>query len=173
MTEEIFQNLTKERSVHLANWPEINVKPNIKLIQNMSDARDLVEVVHAARKSEGLPVRQPLQSIKVSVPFAKLPKGIEEIIKEEVNIIDVFWKKGKEIEVELNKEITPRLEVEAKTRDLIRRIQQERKNLGVGLWQKVIVTSDWLPDDSKLIKRVKTNTLTEKLTQGKFKVEKI
>jgi isoleucyl-tRNA synthetase len=173
ISEVVFRNLTKERSVHLSKWPHLDINVDEKLIQQMSNARELVEVIHAARKMNKLPVRQPLQSVNVSVPFEKLPRNIEEIIKDEVNIKEVVWKKGKDIKVKLDKRITPRLEEEAKTRELIRKIQQERKNLGAGLDQYIKVKSDWLPKDEDLRQKIIKNTLSKDLLRGKFRVEKV
>ncbi|RJQ37975.1 isoleucine--tRNA ligase, partial [Candidatus Microgenomates bacterium] len=51
LAEEIFRNLTKEESVHLADWPEFNEKLiDNKLEKEMSSAMELASVIHALRK---------------------------------------------------------------------------------------------------------------------------
>ena len=101
-------------------------------------------------------------------------KSLEKLIKDEVNVKSVGWGKlkGTELKVELDTKITPQLKEEAETRKLIREIQVARKKLGIGLDEKVNVTSSWLPDDAKLISRLKTTTLAAKLQKGKFGVKK-
>ena len=82
------------------------------------------------------------------------------------------WEKGKELEVKLDTKITPKLEEEAKTRELVRKIQEERKNMGVILTQKIVVVNDWFPKDKKLTQWLQSKTLAIKLEKGGFKVKK-
>jgi isoleucyl-tRNA synthetase len=162
-------NLTKEESVHLVDWPKTG-KVNINLVTQMTELRNIVERVHAKRKEVGIPVRQPLQSIKVVSPGQKPSKELLVLIKDELNIKEIDWTKGGEVSVKLDTRMTPGLEEEAKTRELIRRIQQERKRLGINLTQKVNVKSPWLPLSNELVQRVHRRTLSDKLEKGNFKV---
>ncbi len=72
----------------------------------------------------------------------------------------------------MDTKITPELEEEAKARDLIRKIQEERKNMGMNLTQKINVYTPWLPKNKDLVEKIKKKTLTEDLREGEFKVEK-
>jgi len=173
ISEAIYTNLTKEESVHLSSWPEtrkINEEEE-DLLKKMQKLRELVEMIHSARKEKGIPVRQPLS--KVTVKSADIVAFGEEIIKvakDEVNIKNIVFEKGAN-EIELDTKITPELEEEAKARDLVRKIQEERKTLGLSLKSKTMVTSPWLPENKSLIDWVKTKTLSQKLQLGdSFKV---
>mgnify|MGYP002624401150 FL=1 len=171
MSDVIYTNLTKEKSVHLADWPRREFKVNEKLIEDMANMRMVVEEVHKERKTEGIPVRQPLASLTTKTPFA-VPRDIKPLLLDEVNVKKWNVTRGKTLESKLDTEITPELEEEAKARELIRKIQEERRDKGVELRDKVKVTSPWLPENKELLERVKTKTLATDLSQGKFKVTK-
>ena len=175
LSEEIYRNLSKEESVHLSNWPESGkVTPGQKrLIKEMKFLREVVEKTHAARKKAKIPVKQPLQSIEVVSPIRILDKELLELAKEELNIHEIHWLRGKELFVKLNTQIGLRLKEEAKTRILIRKIQMERKSLGLDLGQKVNLTNPWWPEDKKLRQIILTKTLGRKLNKGNFEVEKV
>ncbi|MBI2420540.1 MAG: class I tRNA ligase family protein [Candidatus Levybacteria bacterium] len=59
ISEEIYTNLTGEESVHLADWPDYDetlIDKNLN--QEMKQAREIVESVHAKRKEANIKVRQ-------------------------------------------------------------------------------------------------------------------
>lgn len=171
--DAIYTNLTKEESVHLSDWPDSSKKTDDKLVVEMKEVRKIVEMIHAARKLAGIPVSQPLAKVKVvGESIKELDKELIDLIKDEVNIREIEFTKGEE-KVELDMKITPELEEEAKSRKLIRKIQEERKNMGLDLTQKVDATSDWLPRDEKLRHRIMQKALVNKLSLGEFKIKKI
>ncbi len=171
--DAIYTNLTKEESVHLSDWPDSSKKTDDKLVVEMKEVRKIVEMIHAARKLAGIPVSQPLAKVKVvGESIKELDKELIDLIKDEVNIREIEFTKGEE-KVELDMKITPELEEEAKSRKLIRKIQEERKNMGLDLTQKVDATSDWLPQDEKLRYRIMQKALVDKLSLGEFKIKKI
>ena len=178
MADMIFINLTKLPSVHLVDWPdEVQIKKiqdivgeesqREKLIREMLFVRDIVEKGHSLRKSLNIPVRQPLNSITV---YAKeeCDSGLVRLIEDELNVKKVIWKKKSELEVEFDTKITPDLEEEAKTRELIRKIQQKRKDMGIMLSQYVKVSSPWLPKSNILIQNIKNTALVSQLQHGVF-----
>ena len=183
MADAIFVNITKMDSVHLTAWPSPENLHFLKelhdtnkgLIDHMSLVRKVAEKGHSERKQKAIPVRQPLQKITVQY-FKKLPsKDLLDLIKDELNVKEVQWKIKKDIvepEVKLDTKLSPELKEEGKTRELIRRIQKERKQMGVRLAEKVNVSSPWIPSDSALIKRIYGKTFAEKLSKGEFKVRK-
>lgn len=171
-SEAIYRNLTGKQSVHLTDWPTAtNLTSGEKeLIKQMSITREIVEKAHAARKEARIPVRQPLRSIEVVSGGKEIDTQLLELVKDEINVKAVEWRKGDSLAVKLDTTITKELEEEAKTRELIRKIQLERKKLGLTLVQKVNVTSPWLPRSKKLVDWLKRKTLTEVLEEGDFKV---
>lgn len=171
----IYRNLTKEESVHLTKWPkeEEITKEEEKLISDMEKAREIVERIHAERKGLRLATRKPLLSVEVPTEFTNLDQEILKIVSDEVNIKEIKLIKGSNNEkVKIDTTMTPQLEEEAKARELIRQIQEERRNLGLNLTQKVKVTNSWIPKDQKLKERILKKTLTESIDSGDFKVVK-
>ena len=177
ISDAIFINLSKTDSVHLADWPNnkeielINTwlgKPAEveKLMDQMAIVRKIVERGHARRKEKGIAVRQPLTSITVYLN-QKLNPQLYKLIKDELNIKKVLWKKAKELEVKLDTKITPELEEEAKTRELVRSVQQKRKDMGIDLTQKVLINSPWLPKSKNMIQYLSSRTLAKDIKKGK------
>jgi isoleucyl-tRNA synthetase len=174
ITELIFKNLTKEESVHLSDWPAIlPEKPKEeRLVAEMAVAREVTELAHALRKEKGIAVRQPLA--KLSVKNFVFGKDVMKIIKEELNVKDVVSEKGKgELSVELDTVITPELQAEAEIRDLVRKIQDERKKMGLNLTQQINVSVEKIPSNKKLTHWMTRKAQILNLTQGAFKVEKV
>jgi isoleucyl-tRNA synthetase len=180
MADMMFRNLTKLGSVHLTDWPDKTQVNRIKdlvgskkdaegLIYQMGLIRKIVEKGHSERKNNSIPVRQPLNSITVYISDV-FDERLIKLIEEELNVKKVIWKKGKELKVEFDKKITPELEEEAKTRELIRKIQQERKNMGILLTQKIKVANPWLPKNNILLQNIKKIALVSHLEHGEFKI---
>ncbi len=161
IADEIYMNLVGEQSVNLADFPTSDAKLIDKnLDEQMVLARAIVEKAHSARKEAGIKVRQPLASLTYGED--KLPAEIEEIIADEINVKNVIAKKGSKII--LDTKLTPELEAEGQSREIIRSIQQARKDAGCNLAEKVTVT---LPDWPKEFEEeIKKQTLTSKLVKG-------
>lgn len=169
ISELIYTNLTKGESVHLSDWPESEIlsKKDIDILNNMRLVREIVEHWHSIRKQRNIPVR---------VPFARLEltnTGLEDyadLLKDELNIKEIIFGKNENY---LDDKITPELKEEADTRDLIRKIQSLRKELGTALNDRVKVTAPWIPTDIKMLDLLKSKTLCDVLEKGDFKVLKI
>lgn len=175
ISDEIYTNLTGEKSVHLADWPTWNENLMDKNLEaEMDKARKVVEVVHATRKFHGIKVRQPLEGFSYSIP-KRLSKGIEKLMAGETNVKNVRFD---ELEsrfdapiVSLNKELTRELISEGEAREIVRRIQEERKKLGTSLNEKVNVFIENFPNNYE--KYIKNEALVDNLTVSKhFRVEK-
>ena len=175
MAESIYRNLTKEESIHLSDWPELQEDLGTKtigLIDEMQKIREIVEKTHAIRKELGIPVRQPLLKLEVE-NFKLQTSELTKLLLDELNIKEVTFKEGKgEIVVKLNTKITPELKEEAEVRDLIRKIQDERKRLGLDLTQKVNVSLDKLPESKELTQWMIKKAQILNLKKGVFRVIK-
>jgi len=175
LAEEIYKNLTKERSVHLTNWPRAqNSFIDILKEEEMDLVRKICELGHAARKKEKIRVRQPLQLIKVKMNSnKKISDDLIQLIKEELNVKNVvFEKKEGEIEVELNTVITPELKAEGEARELVRQIQELRKKKGCSLDEKIEVIAPFWPLEFE--DYIKKEALVSSLKKGKvLRVERI
>ena len=172
ISEVIYKNLTGEESVHLSLWPEFKYHEDKKLMESMQNIRLVVEKVHAIRKEKQIPVKMPLNSLVTVAPFEPPSPELYGYLMDELNIKRWSVTKGEVLNNILDTKITPDLEEEAKARELIRQIQEERKKLGTNLTQRINVTSPWLPGNKALIQKIKSKTLAEVLLEGPFKVTK-
>lgn len=170
MVEEIFKNISNKESVHLESWPQTKLKiltqAEKNLIKGMSLVREICELGHSQRKKAGIKVRHPLQSIEVKIDDVKLlNKSLEELIKDELNIKEVKTLKSKELRVILNTKINPELQKEGQARDLIRQIQNARKNAKCGLDQLITVYLPSWPEEFE--KEIMRKTLVKSFKKGK------
>ena len=169
ITETIYTNLTKEESVHLTDWPESS-KPEdseIKLLSDMKVVRKIVEHWHAVRKEKNVPLRQPLSKLELT------DTGLDDysdLLKAELNVKDIVFNSSKN---ELDLMITSELKEEADTRDLVRKIQAARKEIGTALNDSVKVTAPWIPTNETMLEFLKSKTLCIALELGEFNVTKI
>lgn len=113
-----------EESVHLAPWPELH-SFDLDLINDMEHVRELASRGLEARERVGIRVRQPLATLTAK----SLPKdqGLRDILADEVNVRDVVENSNLESEVELDVTLTDELKEEGTLRDLMRRVQEWRK----------------------------------------------
>lgn len=129
ITEEIYKNLTNEESVHLANFPTADeLLINKELNGKMLNTRNIINEALQLRAKNKIKVRQPLSELIIT--NYKMQEEFIEIIKEEVNVKTVTIKSGSESKVELNTEITEDLKLEGYAREIIRFIQEMRKEAG-------------------------------------------
>ena len=125
-------------SVHLSDWPEAG-KWDDQALKDMAEARMFVASGLAARAAAGIKVRQPLASLK-TFSLQALSDDLAKIIAEEVNVkaIDqVTGKAGTGSPTELNTEISAELRLEGLARDVIRLVQQTRKQAGLAADDKI------------------------------------
>ncbi len=173
LSEIIYTNLTKEDSVHLTEWPVIDYKPDSELIETMRKVRLVVEKAHSERKLKGIPIRQVLSKLEVTNLYID-NEDIVKLIKDELNVKEIVFIKGKgEVNVKFDTKITPDLEEEAKTRDLIRKIQQKRKEMGISLNEQIYLKNLWFPKNNNLIEKIKKTCIVSKYSIGDFEIEKL
>lgn len=148
----------KKESVHLENWPTIDVgnnkTENGKLLENMNIVRSVVEKAHAIRAEKGIKVRQPLQKLKISVRSRsafggknnQFSKELLDIIADEVNVKEVIVDDKIKDEIELDTHITNELRIEGNVREMVRQVQMLRKNNGLIPSDKIVL-SYYSPDE--------------------------
>jgi isoleucyl-tRNA synthetase len=92
VTEEIYRGLTGERSVHLADWPDVADLPSDRdLVGTMDRVRDVCSAALSIRKAQGLRVRLPLPSLTVAGADADALAPFAEIVQDEVNVKQFQW----------------------------------------------------------------------------------
>jgi isoleucyl-tRNA synthetase len=147
ISEEMYRNLTEDTSVHLTDYPLGDQSLlNDKLVSEMKVVRLVVELGHSKRKEVELKLRQPLASATYWTQN-QLDGDLEKIIAEELNVKEVKFEKGSELNVELDTNITQELKEEGEARDLIRSIQALRKEQNLTLKDRIEVTAPAWPKE--------------------------
>lgn len=173
ISEEMYRNLTEDESVHLTDFPKGDATLLDKdLVHDMKLVREIVEHGHSVRKEEGIKLRQPLASVKYSA-IKELSQELAQIVAEELNIKQVeFDKKQENLLVALDLTITGELAKEGQARDLIRSIQQLRKEQNLTLKDKIEVSlPDWPEQFEEMIKKATNAVKLEK--SDALKIQKL
>jgi isoleucyl-tRNA synthetase len=90
VTEEVWRGLTGERSVHLADWPDVADLPSDPaLVAAMDRTREVCSAVASLRKANQLRVRQPLPELTIVAADAESLADFTRLIVDEVNVKDV------------------------------------------------------------------------------------
>jgi isoleucyl-tRNA synthetase len=105
-----------------------------ELRQQMSVVRRLVATGLAARNTAGIKVRQPLRA--VTIAERPLDPGLESILLEELNIKGARYQ-GAGGGLTLDTEISQELKLEGLARDLVRKIQELRKQSGFAVEDRI------------------------------------
>ena len=93
LTEEIYQNLTKEESVHLADFPVENKDLfEEKIEERMDLVRDICSLGRFAREEVNIKVRQPIRSLILPKEDQKTIGDLLPIIQEELNVKEIEFK---------------------------------------------------------------------------------
>lgn len=144
LSEEIYLGLKKGRmaeSVHLCDYPEPDKKSiNKNLEEKMALARQVVAQALAERASAGIKVRQPLGQLMIKSEKLKAERQLLDLIKEEVNVKKIVFDSALKAEVKLDKKITKELKEEGAARELVRQIQDMRKELGLTRKDRIAVS---------------------------------
>ena len=137
LAEELYIKLTGGESVHLLDWPT-GGHVNELLIRDMAFVREIINDGLSQRARAGLKVRQPLESASIRDEKGILNSEFNEIIKEELNIKEVFTHNRSETDlVVVNLQITPELRREGLSREVIRHIQNSRKQAGLDVDDRI------------------------------------
>ena len=94
----------------------------------MSRTREVVTAALEKRAQANIKVRQPLASLTTS---AVLAEEFAQIVKDEVNVKEVMTDESADELAQLDTEITPELKEEGELRELVRTIQDARKEAGL------------------------------------------
>jgi isoleucyl-tRNA synthetase len=171
VSEHIYRELSGNReSVHLEDWPAVATEfIDETIILHMEVVRKIVEVGLSERAEQGFKVRQPLQ--KITVSNSEVPTEYTELIKDEVNIKEVVFAKDDsgEIKVELDTELTEELKNEGLLREMVRTINQLRKQKGLTVADRIVIKYDSANLKeifAKIGASLKEQTLTDEILEG-------
>jgi isoleucyl-tRNA synthetase len=113
----------------LSKWPSFD-QADQSVLASMVSVRQAVNDGLAERAKAGIKVRQPLASATISSPNS-ISRDLEQIIAEELNTKKIVVKSADELSVVLDTNITQSLKNEGLARDIVRNIQQARKDSGL------------------------------------------
>lgn len=87
VTEEVWRGLTGGRSVHLTDWPGVDLAPaDDALVAAMDQVRSVVSTALGLRKAAGVRVRQPLHVLTVAVDDADALAPYRDLLAAELNV---------------------------------------------------------------------------------------
>lgn len=90
VTEVVWKNVTKGRSVHLSDYPAATDYPlDLQLVDDMDEVRKVCSVALALRKKTGHRVRQPLASVTVVKANCKTLTDFKDLLQDELNVKSV------------------------------------------------------------------------------------
>lgn len=168
LAEELYRKLTGGLSVHLLDWPRAGHINEI-VLSEMSATKDAITLGLSQRADNGIKVRQPLASVTVWNAFSIGEASEEyndyiEIIRDELNVKEIVLKndtdssmagKSQTVRVELDLKITPQLKREGLMREVIRHVQQIRKQAGLEVNDRIELSVE--SDENELIAMLKDN----------------
>ena len=93
-TEEIYKNLTGLESVHLSDYPKYDEDLiDLDVERQMDLVRDICSLGRNAREEANIKVRQPISKLYLKGDNEKIIGNLISVIKEELNIKEVIFKK--------------------------------------------------------------------------------
>lgn len=176
-SEEMYKALnlpsvTDLSSVHFDFYPKVKtLTPADKsLLEQMKSDREVVSKFLAERIANKLPVRQPLASVKTSQKIY-----FKDIVKNELNVKEILDESTEDL---LDINITEDLKIEGMAREIIRKIQDLRKEQGLRISDDIQATYIEDEDTKKVVLKygedIKKKTICLKLEPSdKYSVKKV
>ncbi len=178
IAEDLWQKVSgynftdNDKSVHLESWPTSSniLDGKSAVLNDMETVRKIVEAGLAQRDAKGIKIRQPLPYYATDI-VAGLGAEFIEIIKDELNILEVRFGIN-----ELGTEMTDDLRLEGYKREMVRIVNNLRKNANLTIADRVVI---YWQSDGKFVQRVarelanelKKDTLSIDIKNEKTEVE--
>ena len=92
ISEEIYQNLTDEESVHLSDFPKYDESLiNDAIEEKMDLVRDLISLGRNVREEQKIKVRQPIKEVILDGKNKDILSDLTDLIKEELNVKEIVF----------------------------------------------------------------------------------
>jgi len=92
ITEELYQKLTKEESVHLSNFPAYDDTLIDETLEYKMDlVRNLISIGRNVREEVKIKVREPLSEVLLDGKNKEIVSDLDVLIKEELNVKNVVY----------------------------------------------------------------------------------
>lgn len=146
IAEDIYLKLRRENdpeSVHLCSFAEarpLQIK-EAEFLQKMREVRKVITLGLELRAKAGIKVRQPLLRLELKHDTCGVADSEEYLglIKDEVNVKEVIFNASINDPAFLDINVTEELQKEGMVRELIRAIQEERKNKNLEPSDKITI----------------------------------
>ncbi len=146
LAEDVYKKMNgtsqPQQSVHLEKWPEFKMDlegNEQKILDSMAEVRKVVTLGLEQRSKAGIKVRQPLARFFIREDVADLSEeeGYLALIKDELNVKEIIFEASMTEAFSLDTEVTEELRKEGIARELIRSIQDIRKEKGLSPGDKI------------------------------------
>ena len=136
VSEEMFHAISQGASVHMVDFP----KPEKNLLlpdleTDMRNIREAAALGHAERRKVGIRVRQPLAALSIAkdlAPHNDTQKELLTVLADELNVKEIIIGEGfASHTVVLDTKLTPALRAEGVRREVVRILQDLRKEAGL------------------------------------------
>ena len=173
---ELTEGTGLPESVHMSDWPEITKEAadNKRVLDDMEMIRGMINLGLKGRADEGVKVRQPLPGPTIMTRHQISSTGLKQILEEELNVkpatYTVVGENGTNgITMDFN--LTDELKREGLMREIVRQIQNARKQADLQVDDRIKLSLETVSDDLKRAieehaKTISYETLATALNEG-------
>jgi isoleucyl-tRNA synthetase len=147
IAERVYKTAGGEKeSVHLESWP-VARDIDMASLEEMKRVRDIVTSALFLRIQAKIAVRQPLQKLTLK---DQVPAAYHQILLDELNVKELAEDGSLTESSILDTEITPELRAEGDVRNLMRAVQDARKEKGLTPKDSIVLVTDYdMPEQLK------------------------
>lgn len=158
---------TKE-SVHLESWPESR-EVDSSSQESMKMVREIVTEALALRTQAKIGVRQPLQKLTLK---DGIQEELHQILLDELNVKEISVDSSLQTVCVLDTAITPELQAEGDVRNLMRAVQDARKEKGLTPKDTVVLVTAYVVPEAFLQDLLTTCRISEiQQGEGEYSVD--